>query len=157
MRIYIYIIFLLCFYSCTIQKDFTPSQSNIQEQQIKDITKESLFDNGNLVIIRDNWGTPHIFGKEDSDAAFGLAYAHSEDDFRTIHDLLLHVRGEYASVYGSGKNNINASMDYLVGLLKVWDTIANQFETELSEETRKLCQGYADGINLFIGQILLIL
>ena len=33
-------------------------------------------------ILRDSWGVPHIFGKTDADAAFGLAYAHAEDDFR---------------------------------------------------------------------------
>ena len=127
MKSYILIILILFFYSCTIQEDFTPAQTNIEVKQINNISKETLFDNGNLIIVRDNWGTPHIFGKKDSDAAFGLAYAHSEDDFKTIHDLLLHVRGEYASVYGSGKNNINASLDYLIGLLKIKDTVTSQY------------------------------
>ncbi len=27
-------------------------------------------------ILRDDFGVPHIFGKTDPDAAFGLAYAH---------------------------------------------------------------------------------
>ncbi len=31
-------------------------------------------------ILRDTWGVPHIFGKTDADAAYGLAYAHCEDD-----------------------------------------------------------------------------
>ena len=35
-------------------------------------------------IIRDNFGVPHIYGKTDADTAFGLAYAHAEDDFATI-------------------------------------------------------------------------
>ena len=150
MKSYILIIFILFFYSCTIQEDFTPAQTNIEVKQMNNISKETLFDNGNLIIVRDNWGTPHIFGKKDSDAAFGLAYAHSEDDFKTIHDLLLHVRGKYASVYGSGKNNINASLDYLIGLLKIENTVTSQYEIELSEETQQLCQGYANGINYYI-------
>ncbi|MEZ5969852.1 MAG: penicillin acylase family protein [Hyphomonas sp.] len=32
-------------------------------------------------IIRDEFGVPHIRGARDRDAAFGLAYAHAEDDF----------------------------------------------------------------------------
>ena len=32
-------------------------------------------------IVRDKYGVPHIFGARDVDAAFGLAYAHAEDDF----------------------------------------------------------------------------
>lgn len=35
-------------------------------------------------ILRDTWGVPHVFGVTDADCAFGLAYAHAEDDFLTI-------------------------------------------------------------------------
>ena len=35
-------------------------------------------------ITRDKWGVPHIFGKRDEDAAFGLAYAHADDDIKNI-------------------------------------------------------------------------
>ena len=36
-----------------------------------------------VVIRRDRFGVPHILGKTDADAAFGLAFAHAEDDFET--------------------------------------------------------------------------
>jgi acyl-homoserine-lactone acylase len=32
-------------------------------------------------ITRDKFGVPHINGKTDADASYGLAYAHAEDDF----------------------------------------------------------------------------
>ena len=51
-------------------------------------------------IKRDNWGIPHIYGKTDSDVSFGLAYAHSEDDFETIQYIVYAARGKLASVYG---------------------------------------------------------
>ena len=35
----------------------------------------------NAEILRDSYGVPHIFGHTDADAAYGLAYAHAEDDF----------------------------------------------------------------------------
>ena len=35
-------------------------------------------------IVRDDYGVPHIRGKRDADVAYGLAFAHSEDDFLTI-------------------------------------------------------------------------
>ena len=38
----------------------------------------------NIQIARDKWGVPHIFGKTDAEVAYGLAWAHSEDDFATI-------------------------------------------------------------------------
>ena len=52
-------------------------------------------------IYRDNMGVPHIFGNTDADAVFGLAYAHAEDDFKTIQDLLMGARGILASEYGA--------------------------------------------------------
>ena len=43
-------------------------------------------------IVRDGFGVPHISGPRDADAAFGLAYAHAEDDFTTIQRALLSAR-----------------------------------------------------------------
>ena len=143
------LILLFLFSSCTVQKNFSPSIISKNEITKDKITKENLFEYGNTIIIRDNWGTPHIYGKTDPDAAFGLAYAHAEDDFQTIHDLLLRTRGKYASVNGKGKNNINASLDYLVGLLKIWDVIEKEYNS-LDQKTIQLCEGYARVINYFI-------
>jgi len=38
----------------------------------------------NVTIIRDTWGIPHIHGKTDADAVFGLVYAQAEDDFNRV-------------------------------------------------------------------------
>ena len=35
-------------------------------------------------ISRDIWGVPHISGRRDADVAFGLAFAHAEDDIKNI-------------------------------------------------------------------------
>src|ERR1044072_3055791 len=40
-------------------------------------------------IVRDDFGVPHVFGHTDADAAFGLGFAHSEDDFATIQNVAL--------------------------------------------------------------------
>src|ERR1700740_1808306 len=37
-----------------------------------------------VTIIRDNYGVPHIYGKTDADAVFGLMYAQCEDNFKGI-------------------------------------------------------------------------
>jgi acyl-homoserine-lactone acylase len=34
----------------------------------------------NIEIVRGEYGTPHIFGNTDKEVAFGLAWAHAEDD-----------------------------------------------------------------------------
>jgi len=96
-------------------------------------------------ILRDEWGVPHIFGVTDADAAFGLAYAHAEDDFLTIQQIMLAARGELATVYGLDA----APNDYMVQLLRIWDVVNAQYETDLTPETRALLQGYADGLNYY--------
>ncbi|MEQ9316175.1 MAG: penicillin acylase family protein, partial [Henriciella sp.] len=47
-------------------------------------------------IIRDNWGVPHVYGKRDADVAFGIAYAHAEDDYETIQEVVAATRGSLA-------------------------------------------------------------
>ena len=51
-------------------------------------------------IYRDNMDIPHIFGNTDADAVFGLAYAHAEDDFKTIQDVHIAARGKLSEIYG---------------------------------------------------------
>jgi penicillin amidase/acyl-homoserine-lactone acylase len=94
-------------------------------------------------ILRDSWGVPHVFGRTDADAAYGLAWAHAEDDFPTIQGALLAARGRLASAFGpSGAPN-----DYMVALLRVWDVVEGRYERDVSPEARAVCEGYADGIN----------
>ena len=66
-------------------------------------------------ILRDTWGVPHVFGRTDADAAYGLAWAHAEDDFDTIQGALLAARGRLATRLGPD----GAPNDYLVQLLQI--------------------------------------
>ena len=98
-------------------------------------------------ILRDTWGVPHIFGKTDADAAFGLAYAHAEDDFATIQDSMIAGRSLGGSINGPDA----AAIDFIVHLLGVWDDVDSKYESDLSPETRAICEAYADGINYYAG------
>ena len=46
----------------------------------------------NISIVRDKWGVPHVYGKTDADAAFGLAFAHAEDDIKNIAENIFQKR-----------------------------------------------------------------
>jgi len=46
----------------------------------------------NVRILRDEFGVPHIYGETDPEVAFGLAYAHAEDDFETNQKVMLSTR-----------------------------------------------------------------
>src|SRR5262249_35232597 len=54
----------------------------------------------NVTIIRDNWGIPHVFGKTDPDAVFGVIYAQAEDDFNRIETNYLNALGRLAEAEG---------------------------------------------------------
>ncbi len=99
-------------------------------------------DQYNVRILRDEWGVPHIFGQTDADAAYGLAFAHAEDDFGTIQDTVLASRGMLGQVYGRD----SAPIDYFVHLLRIWDDIDAQYET-IPPQTRAVLEAYAAGLN----------
>ena len=101
------------------------------------------FSKYNVTIYRDTWGVPHIFGEKDEDTAYGLAYAHSEDDFKTIQDIMLALKGQLALEYGKKA----AANDYMVQLLKIWEVVDSNYSTQLSKEIQDVCEGYADGLN----------
>src|SRR5580698_4377392 len=96
-------------------------------------------------IQRDHYGVPHISGPTDPDVAFGLGFAHSEDDFATIQGAALISRGQLASVDGAKA----AVTDYLVRLLKVRETVASQYDTALPADARAVLEAYADGVNYY--------
>jgi len=99
-------------------------------------------------IIRDRWGVPHIYGKRDADVAFGLAYAHAEDDWKTFEEVILFSRGTLAATRGKDA----AVTDYLIAALGANEAIARDYAEKLSSDTRALIEGYAAGINLYCAQ-----
>lgn len=96
-------------------------------------------------IRRDSWGVPHIWGKRDADVAFGIGFAHSEDDFATIQDVALASRGTLAAANGLG----GATTDYLVHLFRVWENVNARYEKDLPADVRSVAEAYADGVNYY--------
>src|SRR5213075_1999760 len=55
-----------------------------------------------VTITRDDWGIPHISGKTDADAVFGLLYAQAEDDFNRVETNYFDALGRAAESEGEG-------------------------------------------------------
>ena len=53
-----------------------------------------------VTIIRDDWGIPHVYGKTDADAAFGMVYVQAEDDFNRVETNYLNALGRLAEAEG---------------------------------------------------------
>ena len=96
-------------------------------------------------IIRDSFGVPHIFGKTDPDVAYGLAWAHAEDDFVTIQQSLMAGKSMLAQYQGKK----GASIDYIIHLLRIPELVEEKYESDLSPAFKKLLEGYAAGLNAY--------
>jgi len=93
-------------------------------------------------IVRDTFGVPHIFGRRDADVGYGLAFAHAEDDFRNIEEIVAAVRGRAGALLGKE----GAGFDYAGALLDA-NHVAALGYGELSPDTRALVEAYAQGLN----------
>ncbi|PAX07192.1 penicillin acylase family protein [Sphingomonas lenta] len=96
------------------------------------------------VIARDRFGVPHIFGRTDADVAYGVAYAHAEDDFSTLQEVLAMTRGRLGAITGKD----GAAVDYAAHLLGARDTVRRDYP-KLPADVRALLDGYASGLNRY--------
>ena len=96
------------------------------------------------VIARDDFGVPHIFGKTDPDVAYGIAYAHAEDDFSTLQDVLAMVRGREGAIKGGD----GAKVDFAGHLLGARATVDRDYMKQPAD-VRQLLDGYASGLNAY--------
>ena len=95
-------------------------------------------------ISRDEFGVPHIYAATDADVAYGVAVAHSEDDFSTLQDVIAMSRGRYGAIAGEE----GAAFDYAYHLLDARGTAEREYPL-LPADTRALFDAYAVGLNDF--------
>jgi acyl-homoserine lactone acylase PvdQ len=96
-------------------------------------------------IIRDHFGVPHVYGKTDADAVFGLLYAQCEDDFKRVELNYVEKLGRLAELNGA-KDIYNDLQIRL--LVDSTDAIADYAKAE--PWMKKLLNAYADGINYYL-------
>jgi len=115
-------------------QSFSKEEINWWEKQAKNVT-----------IIRDNWGIPHVYGKTDADAVFGLLYAQCEDDFKRVEMNYIEKLGRMAEVKGEG----SLYDDLLIRLVIDQDDAKADYK-KAPEWLKKLCNAFADGVNYYL-------
>lgn len=115
-------------------QNFTKEEISRWEKQAKRVT-----------IIRDTWGIPHIYGKTDADAVFGLLYAQCEDDFPRVEMNYIEKLGRTAEVKGATE----IYNDLLIRLV-IDSTEAIADYKKSPAWLKSLLNAYADGINFFL-------
>lgn len=98
-----------------------------------------------VTIIRDNWGVPHIYGKTDADAVFGLLYAQCEDDFKRVELNYIEKLGRMAEVKGRSE----LYEDLLIRMI-IDSAEARADYQKAPQWMKKLCNAFADGINYYL-------
>ncbi len=129
-----YFLFLICLPSTLFAQKFSTIEINRYQQQAQQVT-----------IIRDNWGIPHIYGKTDADAVFGLLYAQCEDDFKRVEMNYIEKLGRLSEVKGESE----LYNDLLIRLL-IDSTAAIADYKKAEPWLKKLLDAYADGINFYL-------
>jgi acyl-homoserine-lactone acylase len=99
----------------------------------------------NVTIIRDDFGVPHIYGKTDADAVFGLLYAQCEDDFNRVERNYIWAIGRLAEVEGEGE----LYSDLRARLFMTEEEAKANYEKS-PDWLKKLCIAFADGVNFYL-------
>lgn len=99
----------------------------------------------NIKIYRDEWGVPHIHGKTDAEASYGLAWAHAEDDFESIQKTYLMSKHMLGRVTGKE----GAKVDYVHQLLRLDELIDKEFHHIVPPYFLKILEGYCQGLNAY--------
>ena len=95
-----------------------------------------------VTIIRDDFGVPHIYGKTDPEAVFGMLFAQAEDDFARVERNYVWAMGRLAEVEGK-----RALVSDLRARLYMTIDEAKSALAGAPQSIKDLCQAYADGLN----------
>jgi acyl-homoserine lactone acylase PvdQ len=117
--------------ACTQQAD--PEFARLEERAAR------------VEIIRDDFGVPHVYGKSDADAVFGLLFAQAEDDFPRIERNYVWAIGRLAEVEGE-----SAIFSDLRARLYMTVDEARAAYASAPEWLRALCNAWADGLNYYL-------
>lgn len=128
------LLLILLFPFQLVAQPFSKTEISRWEKQAKSVT-----------IIRDNYGVPHIYGKTDADAVFGLLYAQCEDDFRRVEMNYIEKLGRLAEVNGE-KDLYN---DLLIRLV-IDSADAMKDYANAPAWLKQILNAYADGINYYL-------
>ena len=126
--------FLLLLSTSVVGQQFTPQEIARWEQQAARVS-----------ITRDAWGIPHISGKTDADAVFGMLFTQCEDDFARVERNYLTASARMAEAEGEAFIYHDLRMRLFQDTLQA---IAVYKSSPLWMQ--KLCTSFADGANYFL-------
>lgn len=98
-----------------------------------------------VTILRDKWGIPHVFGKTDADAVFGMVYAQAEDDFNRVELNYINAMGRLAEVEGEKEIWTDLRMKLYIDPAELKAKYADS-----PAWLKQLMNAWADGLNWYL-------
>jgi len=98
-----------------------------------------------ITIVRDTWGIPHVYGKTDADAVFGVIYAQAEDDFNRVETNYVNSMGRLAEAEGESEIYRDLRMKLFIDP----EDMKAQYQKS-PEWLKKLMNAWADGLNYYL-------
>lgn len=127
------ILLLACPVIVSAQK-YSPAEIARYQKQAKAVT-----------IVRDNYGTPHIYAKTDAAVVFGLMYTQCEENFRGIERNYLYQMGRQSEADGATPLYTDVQLQLIADSA---DAINDYGNSEPS--FKKLLDAFADGVNYYL-------
>ena len=100
-----------------------------------------------VVIHRDKFGVPHVYGPTDTACVFGFIYAQAEDYFWQIEDNYLRALGRAAEVHGEG-----GVVDDLLNRALEIPRLSQEEYQRADPRVKAFCQAVADGLNFYLAK-----
>ncbi|WP_456238818.1 penicillin acylase family protein [Sandarakinorhabdus oryzae] len=98
-----------------------------------------------VTITRDDFGIPHIKGKTDADAVFGMIYAQAEDDFNRVETNFINAQGRLAEAEGESAIWRDLRMKLFIDPAE----LKAQYATAPAW-LKSLCTAWADALNYYL-------
>lgn len=127
------VLFVLSLFLCI----HTNSEAQNQSINPKDVT-----------IIRDQWGVPHIYGKTDADAIYGMTWVMCEDNFDLMQQSWAATRGRAGEILGKE----GAVFDVIAFVAETTRVVKEQYDTAFSEDFKLKLDAAAQAANDYASQ-----
>ncbi|UCC61926.1 MAG: penicillin acylase family protein [Anaerolineae bacterium] len=100
---------------------------------------------GPVEVIRDRWGVPHIYADSEEDLFFAQGYVHAQDRMWQMEFQRRVGSGRLSEVLGEATLEIDRFLR-VVGLNRAAEAEAEM----LDDETRRVLEAYAAGVNAYL-------
>jgi penicillin amidase len=100
---------------------------------------------GSVEVMRDRWGVPHIYAQHDLDLFFAQGFVHAQDRLWQMEFNRRAASGRLSEMFGQVTLDTDRFLR-TVGLRRAAEAEAAQ----LDEETKRVLQAYADGVNAYV-------